>query len=165
MSPIDEGKAFEPPPATSDSQKPKAARPVEPPAKTTLVAFTLDAETGQVLTVEAVGPGGYRRELSDDARAGLVSKAAQANLQGLVEQAFEAGIGCVLGADADPEATADPEDEEEADLRRILLKSLIARSAARRLVQREVLGPAILGTLMAQAAAARAAPPGSAAAH
>jgi hypothetical protein len=123
---------------------------------TSLVAFTVDTETGRVTRLEGVSASGDRAEIADEARAALAEK-AKTNLQALVEQAFEAGVHCVLGSDASEEAEDEgAESEDDADLRRILLRSLIERSAAKRLIQREALGKAIVGTLIAQGLAARA---------
>jgi hypothetical protein len=63
----------------------------------------------------------------------------------LVERAFEAGIGCILdGEDEDDES----ETEDEAGLRRILLKPLMEGSTAARAMRRETLRHAIVQTLI-----------------
>jgi len=86
----------------------------------------------------------------------IAGKAKEATLERLLEQAFEAGIDCVLThARADPEP---PESDEDAELSRAVLKSLIEHSAARRLMGREVLSRAIVATLIQQAASAREGP-------
>ena len=133
------------------------------PASADLVALTLDAATGRVVKIEGVDTAGARHELSEDAKARLAKPEVSATLQGVVEEAFEAGIACALGeqaGEADP-----PESEEDAELSRMLLRSLLERSAARRFMKREVLGQAIVAALIGQAAAAGPAPSENAAAH
>jgi hypothetical protein len=133
MSPIDEPSTFTPKPATAESAKtkPAPATAAETQTTTSLVAFTVDTETGRVTKLERVGAGGERSDITDDATAALMEK-AKTNLQDLVERAFEAGVHCVLGSDDAEDAEADEaESEDDADLRRIILKSLIERSAAK----------------------------------
>jgi hypothetical protein len=152
MSPIDEPSTFNAKSAPAEGGKTKAAPAAapEPQVITSLVAFTVDTETGRVTRIEGVSASGDRSEIAEGARAALAEK-AKTNLQALVEQAFEAGVHCVLGSDeADEPEAADDETEDDADLRRVILRSLIERSAARRLIQREVLGKAIVGTLISQ---------------
>ena len=152
MPPIDEPSTFNPKPVPAEGGKTKAAPAPAPEAQviTSLIAFTVDTETGRVTRLEGVSASGDRSELADEAKAALAEK-AKTNLQALVEQAFEAGVHCVLGSDeADDAEATDEESEDDADLRRIILRSLIERSAAKRLIQREVLGKAIVGTLISQ---------------
>ena len=74
----------------------------------------------------------------------------EATLRDIVEQAFEAGVHCVLGQQGEEEDAE--ESEEDAVLSRMLLRSMIAESAAKRLMQFETLSPAIVGTLIERAA-------------
>lgn len=141
-----------------------AGQAADPQPGATFVAFTVDIGTGNVVTIEGVGAGGERRALSEEARSSLADQARRTNLNAVVEQAFQAGIDCVLGEDTSPAAAV--EAEGEAQLQRVLLTSLIERSAAKRLLQREVLGPAIVGSLIANAASAGRDPsPASTATH
>jgi len=91
-----------------------------------LFAFTIDANTAQVVKLETLDESGARHELS--------------------EKAFEAGIACVLGEDQQQQRADEPADE--AELRHLLLTPLIEDSPVKRLMQREVLNRAILGTLL-----------------
>jgi len=153
MSPQDEPASFDPK-APGEGRK-KASSSAEQPAANNLLAFTVDVDTGQVVKIESVDTAGERHELSEDVRAGLASKQEKATVEAVVEQAFLAGIDVVLGAPGEGEA---PEaDEEDADLRRVLLRSLISHSPARRLVQRDVLARAIVGSLIEQEAKAEGA--------
>ena len=126
---------------------------IEQPAAT-LFTFTIDASTAQVVKLEAQDASGARHELSDEEKASLAQAGPEAGLEQLVEQAFEAGIDCVLG---DGEREDREEPAEEAELRHLLLTPLIEHSPARRLMQREALSRAILGTLIQHATKAPAA--------
>ena len=159
MAPIDEPVSSEPKPPTPRARKPKT----EPAPSVDLVAFTVDAANGRIIKVEGVDAAGAHHELSSDERARLVETAAKATLERVVEQAFEAGIDCALGADAGEEAAA--ESDGDAEVSRMLLRSLMEHSGARRLMQEEVLGRAIVGTLIEQAAAFRGATNDGAATH
>jgi len=155
MSPIDEAPSFETKSSAAEGRKPKTAGS-SAEASAELVGLTVDAATGRIVKVERVDAGGARSELSETDRARIAGKAKEATLERLLEQAFEAGIDCVLThARADPEP---PESDEDAELSRAVLKSLIEHSAARRLMGREVLSRAIVATLIQQAASAREGP-------
>jgi hypothetical protein len=165
MSPIDEGASFERKTTAAQGRKPKAAASgaTEQPAPPDLVALTVDATTGRIVSVERVDAAGARHALSAEDESRLVGRQAKATLEQIVEQAFEAGIDCVLN-----EFAADPEQSEsagDAELSRMLLRSLMESSGVRRLVRRDVLNQAMIGTLIEQAAAFRAAKSESAAAH
>jgi hypothetical protein len=128
-----------------------------------LVSINVDVGTGRVISIEGLGASGERRELSDDERARLSELKPEATLRNIVERAFEAGVSSVLGQEAGEEESQ--ESEEDAELSRMLLRSLIGQSAAKRLMQFEVLGPAIVGTLVERAATVRDLKPDAGAAH
>jgi hypothetical protein len=119
----------------------------EPAGK--LFTFTIDASTAQVVRLETEDASGERHELSDEEKANLAQAGGLDDLERFVERAFEAGIDCVLGGDEREERADEP--AEEAELRHMLLTPLIEHSPARRLMQREVLSRAILGTLIQHA--------------
>jgi hypothetical protein len=119
-----------------------------------LFTFTIDARTAQVVKFETLDASGARHELSDDEKASLAAD-GNGGLEEFVEQAFEAGIACVLGGDERQENADEP--GEEAELRHLLLTPLIEHSPAKRLIQREALNRAILGTLIQHATQAPAA--------
>jgi hypothetical protein len=124
-----------------------------------LFALTISADTGEIVKVEKVEGSGARRDLRDDDTMGLSAKAAL-TLDALIEQAFEAGIACMLGV---RNRSADAEEsDEEADLRRALLMPLMENTWAKDSLKREVLGKAILASAIAQIAATRAAALGNA---
>ena len=120
-----------------------------------LLTFTIDASTAQVVKLEAEDASGVRHELSDEEKANLAQAGGLDDLERFVERAFEAGIDCVLG-DGEREDRAE-EPADEAELRHLLLTPLIEHSPAKRLMQREALNRAILGTLIQHATKAPAA--------
>jgi hypothetical protein len=118
-----------------------------------LVVVTLRAADGSVVKIEAVEPDGSRHELSASDTPRLLGERPKPTLEHLVQEAFEAGIACVL--DEAAEASVDEasgESAEEVDLHDALLGSLIEHSPARHLLRREVLGSAMLGTIIREAA-------------
>jgi len=126
-----------------------------------LLTVTIDTKTGQIVKVESVDSTGARHELSDEEMASLAKVRVKATLDTILEQVFEAGIASVLGDEGDEDEAL--ESDEDADLRHTLLRPLIERSAAKRLMRRNVLSRAILETLI-QHAASRANGPESASA-
>jgi len=162
MPPIDENPTFEPKSPAPEARRPKTP-PAEGAASPNLVSLTLDAATGRIVKIEGIDATGARRELPEDKRTRLARTEAGATLQGIVEQAFEAGIAYVLGDRAGEEEP--PESDDDAELSRMMLQSLIKHSAAERLMQREILARAIVGTLIDQAAGFNAAAPEKTATH
>jgi hypothetical protein len=145
MTVTDDG-AGNPKTPTGEGPMPRSLPPTsEPSPQPDLLSVTIDAKTGQITKVESVDAAGVRRELSDQKKADLVKEKGEDTFEALLEQAFEAGIACVLGGGTGQD---DGEDEEEADLRHLLLRQLIRRSPAERLMRRDVLSRAILGTVI-----------------
>jgi hypothetical protein len=126
------------------SQKEQEVAATDQPAGK-LFTFTIDATTGQVVKFEALDASGAHRELSDEERASLVHDGSE-RLEDALEQAFEAGIDCVLGSEGEQDDSE--ESAQDSELRHLLLAPLIEHSAAKRLLQREALNRAILGTLI-----------------
>src|SRR6516164_4149245 len=77
--------------STSPSSAPQPASHPE------LLLVTIQAKTGEIVKVESADSSGSRHELNDQDKAGLGKEAAKATLERLVEEAFEAGIACMLG--------------------------------------------------------------------
>ena len=119
-----------------------------------LFAFTIDASTGRIGGLEKVDSSGERRVLSDQDKASLQAGNSWHTLESIVEQAFEAGIACVLGNGDDKDEAQELEDD--AQVRRTLLLPLMERSRAMTLLHRSVLGQAILATALHQATAPHA---------
>lgn len=110
------------------------------------VAIVMDADTARVIRVETVDETGTHHELPNDEKAMLVKLENDGGLERLMEQAFEAGIACVL--DGDARADTKSESAEDAELRHRLLAPLIERSGVRHLMDTAVLNRAILSTLI-----------------
>ena len=140
--------------ASSGSASTSPSSAPQPASHPDLLLVTIQAKTGEIVKVESADSSGGRHELTDQDKAGLGKEAAKATLEGLVEEAFEAGIACMLGdggRDKAREPEAAEEEEEEAELRHLLLGPLIKDSPARRLMRHEVLSRAILGTVVQRA--------------
>ena len=118
---------------------------------------TIDAATGQVVKLETFEASGAAHELSDTEKASLAQATGSAGLEGVLEQAFEAGIDCVLGGE---DGQPGEESAEEAELRHELLAPLMKHSRAKRLLERGVLNRAIVGTLISHSMQAAEAAPG-----
>jgi hypothetical protein len=147
MPPNDETAPPDPKAAAADKRKPKAPEPqVTPPD---LFALTIDAANGRIVKLERLDAAGAHQALTGEDKARLARIKAGATVRRLVEQAFEAGIECVLGEDGETQPTESKVDDE---LSSMLLQSLVERSRARHLIDSEVLNRAIVGTLIAQAA-------------
>ncbi|MGH1573516.1 hypothetical protein ACRAWG_26185 [Methylobacterium sp. P31] len=130
--------------------------PPRPAVRPDRLAFTLDLNTGQITCVEGVDADGVRRELSEREMTDLRSGLRRARIETLLEEAFEAGITCVLG---DGDAEEPPETSDDTDLRQIILKPLMEGSAAARLMRSDVLDQAIVETLIDHALSRRPAGP------
>ena len=131
------------------TRKAKATAPPEP-ERAPLFAFTIDSADGSVLTFERLDEGGERHAFTREEKFTLAKAFAGPTLAAVVEEAFEAGIECVLG-EGDEDEAADA--ETDGDLRRELLRSLIGRSRAKHLVEDDTIDRAIVGRLIAHAAA------------
>jgi hypothetical protein len=160
--------------AHTDDPAPKADEPVaespeaksfasgpEPLVMPGRISFTIDTASGRMVTVEALDDAGARRELTAEEKSGLVKAEAEDTLEDILERTFEAGITSVLGEDGEDEEI---ESEDGASLRHLILRPMIARSAAKRYLKREVLSKAILGALIQDIAARDAPDTGAAAA-
>ena len=136
-------------------KRPQRSAAAAPQSAEPLVVVTLKAGDGSILKIEAVDPGGARHEMSAAEAARLLGDRPKATMEGLVHEAFEAGIAYVLDDKAGEAAADDASDESKEDtvLHDELLDALIERSAAKRLLQREVLNSALLGTIISEACA------------
>lgn len=121
-----------------------------------LLAFTVDTGTGEVVTCEALDANGSRHELSESEKTAL-AREARLGLEEVLEQAFEAGLSCALDGNEEDLQDTTAEPKEDAELRRLLLTSLIERSPARQLLRPDVLNRVILETLIEHSINSRAA--------
>jgi hypothetical protein len=106
----------------------------------------MDANTAQVVRLESVDDGGASHELSEGEKLKLARQIGEEQIGELLEEAFEAGIECVLGDGARTRRSRD--SVEDTQLRHLLLAPLIAETSAKRLLQSDVLHRAILETLV-----------------
>ena len=133
-----------------------SAQTSKPVSDLDLLTVTIHAKTGQIVKIEGVDSAGRHHELSDEEKTNLAREKSKATLEDIIEQAFEAGIACVLG-DEDGKDDS-PESAKDADLRRLLLRPLIEDGAAKRLLQRDALSRAVLTTLIQNATSSRPGP-------
>ena len=110
-----------------------------------LFTFTIDANTAQVVKCETVDASGASHEISDEEMTSLAQQGSQ-KLEEALEEAFEAGIDCILGGEGGRSDTE--ESEKDAELRHLLVTPLIEHSPAKRLLQREAVNRVLLGTLI-----------------
>jgi hypothetical protein len=110
-----------------------------------LFTFTVDAKTAQIIKFESLDASGAPHEFSDDEKVTLARQGVDDGLEALVEQAFEAGIACVLGEHGRSQSK---ESAQDAELRHLLLAPLIKHSLAKRLLEGEVLNRVLLSTLI-----------------
>jgi hypothetical protein len=110
------------------------------------LAFTLDADTGEILKYEAVDAAGGRRELSQNERLEVAKIRRGEAVEDLIERGFEAGLACLLGGADGPEDES--ESEEDARFRRALLRPLIEKSVVARSLRRDALRRAIVLSLI-----------------
>jgi hypothetical protein len=106
-----------------------------------------------MLSVEAVEETGARRALTAKEKAALAKQVTRHTLRDILETTFEAGIASVLDDDDEDD---EAETAEDVKFRHLVVGPMMARSAARRFMQREILGQAILAALIEQAPAAPA---------
>jgi len=146
-------------PGASDkkgSASKSSAQTSKPVSDLDLLTVTIHAKTGQIVKIEGVDSAGRHHELSDEEKTNLAREKSKATLEDIIEQAFEAGIACVLG-DEDGKDDS-PESANDADLRRLLLRPLIEDGAAERLMQRDLLNRAMLTTLIQNSTSSRPGP-------
>lgn len=138
-------------PATPAPKAPAARRPKpdapSAPARAALYAVTVDITEGRFVAVERIEEAGARRALTAAEKADLAETWDQP-VRRLFEEAFEAGIACVLGDAADAES---PPDGEEGELSRVLLDALIEESGDQALPGEAELDRRIVGALIGQA--------------
>ena len=135
---------------------PKTASDIRKPKPTTaeksaggVYSFTIDTAKGRIVTVESIDGDGVRRPLTSEDKTKLAKSRPAMPLRRLVEQAFEAGIECVLGEEAGKEP---PESKEEGEFSGMLLQTLIEGSKAKDLLKSDTLDRTVVDTLIAHAA-------------
>jgi hypothetical protein len=139
--------------ADKKSSAQKSSADISEPHPDDLLTVTIDTKTGQIIKIEGANGTRPHHELSDEEKASLAKKTGRATLEAIIEEAFEAGIACGLGEEADEDEPV--ESEKDASLRHLLLRPLIENSAVKRLMRRDVLSRAFLKTLIGNGAGAR----------
>lgn len=102
------------------------------------VVVTINSSIGRIVKVERADKSGKRQELTEEEWAKLVGEDEVEEIEGALEEAFEAGVAVVLGEETEGDDEAYEDDEERA-LRRVLIGGLLRRSVRRRILQRLVL--------------------------
>lgn len=111
-----------------------------------LLVFTIDAKSGQIVKFESVDDAGVNHPVSKTDWLDMVKQGKDTDVEKLLEDAFEAGIACGVGDESAPQEEFD--SEEDAHLRRMLLKPLFERSAAASLAHHPTLRHAVLQSLI-----------------
>ena len=135
------------PKTTSEIRKPKPAAAEKSAGG--VYSFTIDTAKGRIVTVESIDGDGVRRPLTTEDKSRLAKNQPAMPLRRLVEQAFEAGIECVLGEEAGKEP---PESKEDGEFSGMLLQTLIESSSAKNLLKSDTLDRTVIDTLIAHAA-------------
>jgi hypothetical protein len=150
------------PPEDLPAEQPNSARRSRPASRVppknkdeALVIVTLRASNGSIVKIEGMEPGGERHQMSAAEAAQLLGDRTKSTVEGLVHEAFEAGLAWVLD-DQSNGATDDAagDSQEYAALHDDLLDDLIEHSPAKRLLRRDVLHGAVLRTIISEAAGA-----------
>ena len=111
------------PPAATHGRKTSPRR--TPAAKNTeQLVFTLHVGTGEVLKLEKVDVWGRRSDVREDIASALTSKTQLDDIEGALDEAFEAGISSVLSPSDNQHATTDASVEEK-EIRKLLLQEII----------------------------------------
>jgi hypothetical protein len=99
------------------------------------LVVTFNAAMGEIVKVEKVDKAGKRQELTEEECAKLAGQDEVEELEGALEEAFEAGVALMRG-DEDEEYA---EDDQERALRRLLIGGLLVRHPVRRRLLRRLL--------------------------
>jgi hypothetical protein len=135
------------PKAATETKKPRSETQAKPPSG--IYSVTVNTADGKILTVERVDTAGERHPLTAEDKKQLAAGQAIMPLRHLVEQAFEAGIECVLGESS---AKHHAESKEDGELSDILIQALIEGGKAKELVKHDTLHRAAVETLIVHAA-------------
>src|SRR6478672_10299077 len=101
------------------------------------LSVTINPTMGRIVKVEKVDKAGKRQELAEEEWAKLVGEDEVEEIEGAIEEAFEAGVAGVLGEEYEDDEGY--EDDEEKAVRRFLIGKLLRRSIRRRILQRLLL--------------------------
>ena len=111
-------------------------------SETKQLIFTLNGATGAVIRIEMIDPHGKRYEIPKDETVALAGKDGLHEIESALDDAFEAGISCLLepteGGELGEDSEETEDSDEEKELRRVLLMQIIGRDVRRRLQRRHV---------------------------
>jgi hypothetical protein len=129
------------------AQPAQTAQAAQTASRVDRLSLVLEVSSGEIVKVEAMDSTGQRRELSQSEIGELAKANRRDGVEQLIERSFEAGLASVLPGGEDG-VDDDSETEDEAGLRRILLKPLMENSVALRLLRPEALQRAIVQSLI-----------------
>jgi hypothetical protein len=108
------------------------------------LVVTFNAAMGEIVKVEKVDKAGKRQEFTEEECAKLAGQDEVEEIEGALEEAFEAGVAVVLG-----DEDAEDYDEEERAFRRLLIVGFLERHPLRhRLVHQLLLRRLLLRRLL-----------------
>jgi hypothetical protein len=123
------------------------AEPVDSAEEIEQLVVTFNAAMGEIVKVEKVDKAGKRQELTEEECAKLAGQDEVEEIEGALEEAFEAGVAVVLG-DKDAEGY----DDEERAFRQLLIGGFLERHPLRhRLVHQLLLRRLLLRRLLKRA--------------
>jgi hypothetical protein len=111
------------------------------------LVVTFNAAMGEIVKVEKVDKAGKRQELTEEECAKLAGQDEVEEIEGALEEAFEAGVAVVLG-----DEDAEDYDDEERAFRQLLIGGFLERHPLRhRLVHQLLLRRLLLRRLLKRA--------------
>jgi hypothetical protein len=123
------------------------AEPVDSAEEIEQLVVTFNAAMGEIVKVEKVDKAGKRQELTEEECAKLAGQDEVEEIEGALEEAFEAGVAVVLG-----DKDAEDYDDEERAFRQLLIGGFLERHPLRhRLVHQLLLRRLLLRRLLKRA--------------
>lgn len=101
------------------------------------LVVTINPAMGGIVKVEKLDKAGKREELSEEECGRLVGEDEVEEIQGALDEAFEAAVISVIGTEN--QAEEEYEDDEEAAVRRFLIGDLLIPPAIRRRILHRLL--------------------------
>ena len=123
------------------------AEPVDSAQEIEQLVVTFNAAMGEIAKVEKVDKAGKRQELTEEECAKLAGQDEVEEIEGALEEAFEAGVAVVLG-----DEDAEDYDDEERAFRQLLIGGFLERHPLRhRLVHQLLLRRLLLRRFLKRA--------------
>jgi len=95
---------------------------------------TINTTTRKIVRVEKVDKSGKRQELAEEDWAKVIGDREVESIESAMEEAFEARVAAVFGETFEEDQGI--EDDEERELRQVLIDGLLHRPIRRRTLQR-----------------------------